>query len=110
VRTKDLCWSVGTIYDPIELPGVSTAGQGIGRGVTSGIRADPRSFTGVCGLGVSGIWRMWAQSGHMAWHMTTLDTQTWLREEVHGLGLIDEDVCLLRGVDCDILAPRMVIS
>jgi hypothetical protein len=25
VHTKDLCWSVGTIYDPRELPGVSTA-------------------------------------------------------------------------------------
>jgi hypothetical protein len=25
VRTKDPCWCVGTIYDPIELPGVSTA-------------------------------------------------------------------------------------
>ena len=40
----------------------------------------------------------------MAWHMTTLDTQTWLRGEVPGLGLTDEDVGLLRGVDCDILA------
>jgi hypothetical protein len=30
VRTKDSCWSVGTIYDPRELPGVSTAGPGIG--------------------------------------------------------------------------------
>ena len=39
----------------------------------------------------------------MAWHMTTLDTQTWLRGEVPGLGLTDEDVGLLRGVDCDIL-------
>ena len=39
--------------------------------------------------------------------MTTLDTQTWLRGDVPGLGLIDEDVSLLRGVDCDILAPRM---
>jgi hypothetical protein len=58
VCTKDLCWSVGTIYDPRELPGVSTAGPGIGRGVTSGIGADPRGFTGVCGLGGSGIWRM----------------------------------------------------
>jgi hypothetical protein len=78
---KDLCWSVGTIYDPRELPGVSAAGLGIGRGVTSGIRADPRGFTGVCGLGVRvyGTCCMWAQSGHMAWHMTTLDTQTWLR-------------------------------
>jgi hypothetical protein len=26
VRTKDSCWYVETIYDPIELPGVSTAG------------------------------------------------------------------------------------
>jgi hypothetical protein len=34
VCTKDLCWSVGTIYDPIELPGVSIAGPGIGQGVT----------------------------------------------------------------------------
>jgi hypothetical protein len=34
VRTKDSCWSVGTIYDPRELPGVRTAGPGIGRGVT----------------------------------------------------------------------------
>jgi hypothetical protein len=34
VRTKDLCWSVGTIYDPRELQGVSTSGPGIGRGVT----------------------------------------------------------------------------
>jgi hypothetical protein len=58
VRTKDLCWSVGTIYDPRELPGVITAGLGIRRGVTSGIRADPHGFTGMCGLGGSGIWRM----------------------------------------------------
>jgi hypothetical protein len=39
--------------------------------------------------------------------MTTLDTQTWLRGEVPGLGLTDEDIGLLRGVDCDILAPGM---
>jgi hypothetical protein len=32
-----------------------------------------------------------------------------LRGDVPGLGLIDEDVGLLRGVDCDILAPRIVI-
>jgi hypothetical protein len=68
VRTKDSCWSVGIIYDPSELPGVSTAGLGIGRGVTSGIRADPRGFKGVGGLGVRvyGAWRMWAQS--VTWH------------------------------------------
>jgi hypothetical protein len=34
VCTKNPCWSVGTIYDPRELPGVSTAGPGIGRSVT----------------------------------------------------------------------------
>jgi hypothetical protein len=45
----------GTIYDPSELLGVSTAGPGIGQSVTSGIRADPRGFMGVCGLGGSGI-------------------------------------------------------
>jgi hypothetical protein len=49
VRIKDLCWFVGTIYDPRELPVVSTAGPEIGRGVTNGIRADPRGFTGMCG-------------------------------------------------------------
>jgi hypothetical protein len=43
----------------------------------------------------------------MAWHMTTLDTQTWLRGDVPGLGLTEEDVGLLRGVDCDILSPGM---
>jgi hypothetical protein len=32
--TKELCWSVETIYDPSELPGVSIAGLRIGRGVT----------------------------------------------------------------------------
>jgi hypothetical protein len=29
VRTKDSCWYVGRIYDPRELPGVSTAGPGL---------------------------------------------------------------------------------
>jgi hypothetical protein len=55
VCTKASYWYVGTIYDPRELPGVSTADPGIGWGVTNGIRADPRGFTGVCGLGSSGI-------------------------------------------------------
>jgi hypothetical protein len=35
VHTKDSCWSVGTIYDARELPGVSTTGPEIGRGVTT---------------------------------------------------------------------------
>jgi hypothetical protein len=29
VRIKDMCWSVGTIYDPKELPGVSIVGPGV---------------------------------------------------------------------------------
>ena len=44
----------------------------------------------------------------MTWHMTTLDTQTWLRGEVPGLGLTDEDAGLLMGVDCDILAQGLI--
>jgi hypothetical protein len=66
VRTKNSCWSVWTIYDPRELPGVSTADLGIGRGVTSGIRPDPRGFTGVCGLGV----RVYGAcgAGVVTWH------------------------------------------
>jgi hypothetical protein len=35
VCTKDSCWSVGMIYDPRELLGLSIAGPGIGWGVTS---------------------------------------------------------------------------
>jgi hypothetical protein len=41
VCTKDSCWSVGTLYDPRELPGVSTAGPGIGRGITSIVTSWP---------------------------------------------------------------------
>jgi hypothetical protein len=51
----------------------------------------------------------------MVWHMTTLDTETWLKGEVSGLGLIDEDVSLLRGwivISCplgwDILAQGLI--
>ena len=40
----------------------------------------------------------------MAWHMTTLDIKTRPRGEVHGLGLTNEDVDLLWGLDCDIMA------
>jgi hypothetical protein len=35
VCTKDPCWSVGKIYDPRELPGLSTISPVIGQGVTS---------------------------------------------------------------------------
>jgi hypothetical protein len=71
VRTKDSRWSVGTIYDPSELSEVSTTGLGIGKRVTSGIRAYPRGFTGVCGLGF----------GYMAHGTCGLRVVTW-----HGIG------------------------
>jgi hypothetical protein len=81
-----------------------------GRGVTNGIRVDPHSFTSLSRLGVRTyvLWRMWARSGHMAWHMMTLDTQTWPRGEVPGLGLTDKDVNLLREVDCDIMVQGLI--
>jgi hypothetical protein len=41
---KDSCWSVGTIYDPRELPGASTAGPGIGQDVTNA----PNTHVTIC--------------------------------------------------------------
>jgi hypothetical protein len=40
--------------------------------------------------------------------MPVLDVQTWPRGDVPGLGLIDEDVGLLRGVGCDILPQGLI--
>jgi hypothetical protein len=40
--------------------------------------------------------------------MPVLDVQTWPRGDVPDLGLTDEDVGLLRGVDCDILAQDLI--
>jgi hypothetical protein len=41
-------------------------------------------------------------------HALALDPQTWPREDVPGLGLIDEDVDLLRGGVCDIPAQGLI--
>jgi hypothetical protein len=41
-------------------------------------------------------------------HMPVLDVWAWSRGDVPGLGLTDEDVDLLRGVDCDILAHDLI--
>jgi hypothetical protein len=53
VRTEGSCWSVGTIYDPRELPEVSTDGPGVD-GVLQ-VVSEPTLvvFTGMCGLGFS---------------------------------------------------------
>jgi hypothetical protein len=40
--------------------------------------------------------------------MSVLDVWTWSRGDVPGLGLTNEDVGLLRGVDCDILAQGLI--
>jgi hypothetical protein len=109
VRTKGSYWSVGTIYDPRELPEVSTAAPRLD-GVLQGVSEPTLAVSRACGLGVRvyGTWRMWTQSGHMACNMMTLDTQTWLRGDVPGLGLTNEDFGLLRGVDCDILVRGLI--
>ena len=65
----------------------------------NGIRADPCGFTGAC-VSCAGIVRMAGVdpevSPSMA-HALALDTWTWPRGDVPGLGLTDEDVGLLRG-------------
>jgi hypothetical protein len=109
VRTKDLCWSVVTIYDPRELLEVSTAGPGIGRGVTSGIRTDPHDFTGVCGLGGSGIWRMAHVGPEWSHGMAYDDTRHTDVAKKGGswIGVDRRGSRSSKGVDCDILALGM---
>jgi hypothetical protein len=41
-------------------------------------------------------------------HMPVLDVRTWPREDVPGLRLTDEDIGLLRGVDCDIMTQGLI--
>jgi hypothetical protein len=55
------------------------------RGVTNGIRADPRGFTVVYGLGVRAYGA--CGPGVVTWHMMTLDTQTWPRGRGSWLGI-----------------------
>jgi hypothetical protein len=40
--------------------------------------------------------------------MSVLNIRTWLRGDVPGLGLTDEDIGLLKGVDCDIPAQGLI--
>jgi hypothetical protein len=41
-------------------------------------------------------------------HALALDPRMWPREDVPGLGLIDEDVNLLRGAVCDIPGQGLI--
>jgi hypothetical protein len=103
VRTKcagKICVGLwGYSWVPRELPGVGGPASGR-RVVTIGIRADFRGFTGACGRScvgmvcMAGVGLEWSHS--MA-HALALDREMWPREDVPGLGLIDEDVDLLRG-------------
>jgi hypothetical protein len=110
VCTIDSCWSMGMIYDPSELPGVSTTGPGIRRGVISGIRADPRGFTGVCGLGGSGIWRMVHVGPEWSHGMAYDDTrQTDMAKRGDSwIGVDQRGRRSSKGVDCDILAQGLI--
>jgi hypothetical protein len=40
--------------------------------------------------------------------MTVLDVRTWPRGDVPSLGLTDEDIGLVKGVNCDILAQGLI--
>jgi hypothetical protein len=103
---------MGTIYDPRELPGVSTIGLGIGQVITSGIRTDPRGFTGVCGLAGSSIWRMTHVSPEWSQGMAYDDTRHTDMTKRGGswIGVDPRGRRSSKGVDCDILAPGMVMS
>jgi hypothetical protein len=112
VCTKDMCWFVGTIYDPRELPGVSTTGPRIGRGVTGGVRANPRGFTGMCGLGGSGIWLMAHVGPEWSHGMAYDDTRHTDMAKRGGswIGVDRRGRQSSKGVDCDILTPGVVMS
>jgi hypothetical protein len=87
------------------LLGVSTASSGVDE-VLQMVSEPTFTVSWVCvgkRFRVYGVWRMWTRCDHMAWHMTTLDTQMCPRGEVPGLGLTDEDISFLSGVDCDIV-------
>jgi hypothetical protein len=101
VRTKDLCWSMRTIYDLREPLGVSTVSLGV-----VGVLQMECGFTDVWATSL-GIWHMahvGLQWSHDMVYDDTRHTDV-ARGEVLGLGLTNEDVGLLREVDCDILAP-----
>jgi hypothetical protein len=67
VCTKDLCWSMGMIYDPRELPGVSIADPGVD-GVLQMVSEPTLAVSWVCvGYGF----------GHMAHGTSRPEVLTW---------------------------------
>ena len=59
----------------------------------------------LCGHGAHDAW---ALCGHGMAHAPALDARTWPRGDVPGLGLIDEDVDLLRGGECNTPAQGLI--
>jgi hypothetical protein len=51
---------------------------------------------------------MYAANWRYGTCMPVLDIQTWPRGDIPSLGLTDEDVSLLRVVDCDILTQDLI--
>jgi hypothetical protein len=51
---------------------------------------------------------MYAANWTYSTRMPVLDVRTWPKGDIPGLGLIDDDVGLLRGVDCDIPAQSLI--
>jgi hypothetical protein len=51
---------------------------------------------------------MYAANWMYGMRMPILDVRTWPRGDVPGLGLTDEDIGLLRGVDCNILTQGLI--
>jgi hypothetical protein len=90
----------GYSWGPRELPGIGEPGLREVWVAAIGIRADSRGFMGACDRSCAGMVCMvgvgpkWSHS--MA-HVLALDSRTWTREDVPGLGLIDKAVDLLRG-------------
>jgi hypothetical protein len=52
VRTKDSCWSVGMVYDPRVLPGISTTSLRVDGVLQMVSELTLVVFMGVCWLGV----------------------------------------------------------
>jgi len=62
----------------------------------------------LCRHGVHGYYGSRVVTQHGTCAGTALDTRTWLRGDIPGLRLIDEDIGLLRGWGCNILAQGLI--
>jgi hypothetical protein len=103
VRTKDLSWSVGMIYGPRVLPGVSTTGPGVDRVLQV---VSETTLAVSCVARGSGIWHI----AHVVpeWsHGMAYDDTRHIDMAMRGgswLGLDQQGRRSTKGVDCDKLA------